>query len=58
VNAEQASKRNQIRTLASEHEQVSREGVLLQHPLDKHTEPVDALPEIGVAKRQVCLNRL
>jgi integrase len=32
---------------------VSGERILLQHPLDQDAKPIDALPEIGVTRRQV-----
>src|SRR6478752_4968749 len=43
---------------APEHEEMAREGILPQHALDQHSEPVDALAHVGVAKGQVYLQAL
>src|SRR6266403_1906272 len=42
--------------LAAQHEQVPREGVLPQHALDQHGEPVDALAHIDEAEGEVNLH--
>src|SRR5260221_2301129 len=46
----------QVGLAAPEHEQVARERILPQHPLDQHGETVDALAHVGVAEGQVHLH--
>ena len=47
---------DEIGLAAAEHEQVPREGVLPQHALDQHGEPIDALAHIDEAEGEVNLH--
>src|SRR6266436_4347372 len=47
---------DEIGLAATEQEQVSREGVLPQHALDQHGEPVNALAHVDVAEGEVNLH--
>src|SRR5258708_31562640 len=47
---------DEVGLAAAEHEQVPREGVLSQHALDQHGEPIDTLAHVDVAEGEVYLH--